>query len=109
MNLEYVKWNDSVTPAHNVNVSYTRALAGPVDFHLGGFRSVARAEFTPRDRAPVVMGTRCHNLALYLVFENPMPMVADDPAAYEGQPGLDFLTRGPDDLGRNSLPDRRAG
>jgi alpha-glucosidase len=74
-----------------VNVAYTRALAGPVDYHLGGFRSVSRAEFRPRDRAPVVMGTRCHNVALYVVYENPMPMVADAPEAYEGQPGFDFL------------------
>ncbi|QDT73385.1 glycoside hydrolase family 97 protein [Lacipirellula limnantheis] len=95
MNLEYVKWSDGVTPDHNVNVAYTRALAGPVDYHLGGFRSVSRAEFTPRDRAPVVMGTRCHNLALYVVYENPMPMVADDPSAYEGQPGFDFLAEVP--------------
>jgi alpha-glucosidase len=95
MNLEYLKWSDGVTPAHSVNVAYTRALAGPVDFHLGGFRSVSRAEFKPRDRAPVVMGTRCHNLALYVVYENPMPMVADDPSAYEGQPGFDFLTEVP--------------
>jgi alpha-glucosidase len=66
-----------------------------VDYHLGGFRSVSRAEFKPHDRAPVVMGTRCHNLALYVVYENPMPMVADDPSAYEGQPGFEFLTEVP--------------
>lgn len=38
---------------------------------------------------------RSHNLALYVVYENPMPMVADDPSAYEGQPGFDFLTEVP--------------
>jgi alpha-glucosidase len=91
LNLEYLKWSDLCTPQHSVNVAYTRALAGPVDFHLGGFRSVSRAAFKPQDRAPVVMGTRCHNLALYVVYENPMPMVADAPSAYEGQPGFDFL------------------
>ncbi len=47
LNLEYVKWSDLCTPAHAVNVAYTRALAGPVDFHLGGFRSVSRAAFAP--------------------------------------------------------------
>jgi alpha-glucosidase len=91
LNLEYLKWSDLCTPQHSVDVAYTRALAGPVDYHLGGFRSVSRAAFKPQDRAPVVMGTRCHNLALYVVYENPMPMVADAPSAYEGQPGFDFL------------------
>jgi alpha-glucosidase len=76
-------------------VAYTRALAGPVDFHLGGFRSVSRAEFRPQDRNPVVMGTRCHMLALYVVYENPMPMVADTPTAYEAQSGFEFLREVP--------------
>jgi alpha-glucosidase len=66
-----------------------------VDYHLGGFRSVSRQEFKPQDRAPVVMGTRCHNLALYVVYENPMPMVADAPSAYEGQAGFDFIREVP--------------
>ena len=91
LNLEYVKWSDYCTPQHSVNVAYTRALAGPVDYHLGGFRSVGRATFKPRDRAPLVMGTRCHNLALYVVFENPMPMVADAPESYAGQVGFEFI------------------
>jgi alpha-glucosidase len=95
LNLEYLKWSNLCTPAHSVNVAYTRALAGPVDFHLGGFRFVSRAEFRPRDRAPMVMGTRCHNLALYVVYENPMPMVADAPTAYEGQTGFEFITEVP--------------
>jgi alpha-glucosidase len=95
LNLEYLKWSDLCTPAHSVNVAYARALAGPVDFHLGGFRSVSRAEFQPHDRAPVVMGTRCHNMALYVVYENPMPMVADAPSSYEGQTGFDFITEVP--------------
>jgi alpha-glucosidase len=95
LNLEYSKWSDLCTPDHSVNVAYTRALAGPVDYHLGGFRSVSRAEFKPQDRAPVVLGTRCHHMALYVVYENPMPMVADDPIAYEGEPGFDFISEVP--------------
>lgn len=95
LNLEYSKWSDLCTPAHAVNVAYTRALAGPVDFHLGGFRAVSRAEFKPRDRAPNIMGTRCHQLALYVVYENPMPMVADAPQSYDGQIGFDFVRRVP--------------
>src|SRR4051812_16866351 len=95
LNLEYLKWSDLCTPAHSVNVAYTRALAGPVDFHLGGFRAVSRQDFKPRDRAPVIMGTRCNQLALYVVYENPMPMVADAPRSYEGQTGFEFIERVP--------------
>jgi alpha-glucosidase len=91
LNLEYLKWSDSCAPPHNVNVAYTRLLTGQVDYHLGGFRAASREEFQPRDLLPFALGTRCHQLALYVVYENPMPMMADVPEAYEGQPGFDFL------------------
>jgi alpha-glucosidase len=91
LNLEYLKWSDACSPPHNVNVAYTRLLCGQVDYHLGGFRAVSREEFKPRDLLPMVLGTRCHQLALYVIYENPMPMLADVPTAYVGQPGFDFL------------------
>ena len=91
LNLEYSKWSNKCDPQHSVNVAYTRALAGPVDYHHGGFRSVPRAEFQPRNLLPTVLGSRCHNLGLYVVYENPMPMVADTPDAYQGQAGFEFL------------------
>jgi alpha-glucosidase len=91
LNLEYLKWSDTCSPPHTVNVAYTRGLTGQVDYHLGGFRHASRSEFQPRDEQPSVLGTRAHHLALYVVFENPMPMMADIPSNYEGQPGFDFL------------------
>lgn len=95
LNLEYLKWSDRCTPQHNLNMAFTRLIAGPMDYHLGGFRSVTPAEFKARNIAPNVMGTRCHNLALYVCYDNPNPMVADYPTAYEGQPGFDFLKQVP--------------
>jgi alpha-glucosidase len=91
LNLEYLKWSDRCTPEHNLNMAFTRLIAGPMDYHLGGFRAVTRAEFQPRNIAPNVLGTRCHQLGLYVCYDNPNPMVADYPTAYEGQPGFDFL------------------
>ncbi len=91
LNLEYLKWSDLCSPQHNVNVAYTRLLTGQVDYHLGGFRAASRSKFKPQDELPMVLGTRCQQLALYVVYENPMPMVCDVPSAYEGQPGFDFI------------------
>src|SRR5947207_8632706 len=62
-----------------------------MDYHLGGFRAVPPAQFKPLNVAPNVLGTRCHMLAMYVCFDNPNPMVADYPTAYEGQPGFDFI------------------
>ncbi|HEY5909913.1 MAG TPA: glycoside hydrolase family 97 catalytic domain-containing protein [Verrucomicrobiae bacterium] len=91
LNLEYLKWSDRCPPEHDLLMAFTRLIAGPMDYHLGGFRAVPRADFKPRMIAPNVLGTRGHMLAMYVCFDNPTPMVADYPAAYEGQPGFDFL------------------
>jgi len=91
LNLEYLKWSDRCTPKHDLMMAFTRLIAGPMDYHLGGFRAVPRDQFKPRRVAPNVLGTRGHMLAMYVCFDNPVPMVADYPTAYEGQPGLDFL------------------
>ena len=91
LNLEYLKWSDRCTPEHDLLMAFTRLVAGPMDYHLGGFRAVPRADFKPRNIAPNVLGTRCHMLAMYVCFDNPNPMVADYPTAYEGQSGFDFL------------------
>ncbi len=37
------------------------------------------------------MGTRVHQTALFVVFESEFQIIADSPAAYEGQKELDFI------------------
>ena len=86
---------DWVTPEHTVTIPFTRMLAGPMDFTPGGFRNVTAGEFAPNMPRPRVMGTRCHQLAMFVVYESPLTMVCDDPAAYRGQPGLSFLQQVP--------------
>ncbi len=95
MGMEYSKWSARVTPAHNVILAYTRMLAGPMDYTPGGFRNVTRAQFEPRNREPLAMGTRAHQLALFVVFESAFEMVADHPEAYRGQKELPFLSAVP--------------
>jgi alpha-glucosidase len=92
MNLEYDKWEDrGVPPEHELTVPFTRMLAGPLDFHQGSLRGVTVEAFTPRNEAPLIMGTPCHMLASYVVFQNHLSMVADYPSAYRGHPALPVL------------------
>jgi alpha-glucosidase len=91
LGLEYSKWSARATPEHNVMLAFTRMLAGPMDYTPGGFNNVTRAEFRPRDKKPMALGTRAHQLALYVVFESPLQMVADFPEAYAGQRDFDFI------------------
>lgn len=92
MNLEYDKWDPAgIPPEHEVTVPYTRMLAGPMDFHLGSLRGVPVSQFKPRNEAPLVMGSPCRMLASYVVFQNGLPMAADYPSAYRGNPALPLL------------------
>jgi alpha-glucosidase len=109
LNLEYLKWSDRCTPEHDLMMAFTRLIAGPMDYHLGGFRAVPRSEFKPRNVAPNVLGTRGHMLAMYVCFDNPMPMLADYPTAYEGQAGFDFLKRVPTWWDETRVPIARVG
>jgi alpha-glucosidase len=88
---EYSKWSARITPDHDVMLAFTRLVAGPMDYTPGGFNNVSRGMFLPRSDKPTVMGTRAHQLALYVVFESPLNMVSDSPDAYKGQREFDFL------------------
>lgn len=109
MGLEYNKWSARITPDHNVMLAFTRMLAGPMDFTPGGFRNVTQAEFVPRNVAPEVMGTRAHQTALFVVFESPLEMMADDPEAYEGTKELPFLRAVPASWDETRVINARVG
>ncbi|HEY9004048.1 MAG TPA: glycoside hydrolase family 97 protein [Mucilaginibacter sp.] len=95
LNYENDKWNTVVTPDADVNIVFTRALAGSTDYHLGGFRAANLKTFKQHYTAPMVLGTRCHMLGMYVVLENEQGMVCDFPDAYIGQPGFEFLQQVP--------------
>lgn len=89
---EYNKWSRRITPTHNVTLPFTRMLVGPIDYTPGGFRNVAPEDFTPSFTRPQVMGTRAHQLAMFVVYDSPLQMVADSPEVYIDAPGADFLS-----------------
>ncbi len=78
-------------PVNRTTFPFTRMLSGPMDYTPGGFDNVTREEFVARDKSPMVMGTRAQQLALYVVFDAPLAMVSDAPAAYASQPGFQFI------------------
>lgn len=95
LGLEYLKWSNRATADHNVMVSFTRLLAGPLDYTPGGFENVPPAEFSPRNVNPTVPTTRAHQMALYVIFESGFQMLADYPGAYRGTKELEFLKQVP--------------
>jgi alpha-glucosidase len=95
MGMEYCKWCDRVTPEYDVTIPFTRMLAGPMDFTPGAFNNAARGKFTDKGPTPMSQGTRCHQLAMYAVYESPLVMVSDYPEAYKNQPGFEFIEEVP--------------
>jgi alpha-glucosidase len=66
-----------------------------MDYTPGGFDNVTREDFVARDKSPMVMGTRAQQLALYVVFDEPLAMVSDTPSAYANQPAFRFIKEVP--------------
>ena len=96
LNYEADKWNpNGVSPDHDIDIPFTRMLAGSTDYHLGGFRAVPQKDFKAQYTRPLTLGSRCHMLAMYVVLENYQAMVCDYPTAYEGQPGFEFIKEVP--------------
>jgi len=84
-----------LSPDHDIRLVYTRLLAGPADYHFGGFRAVPLSKYQVQYPRPLMAGTRCHMMAMYVVLESYLGMVCDYPEAYEGQDGFEFVKEVP--------------
>jgi alpha-glucosidase len=62
-----------------------------MDYTPGGFLNRSRGKFKTNVKPTQVMGTRCHELAKFVIYDSPLCCVCDHPANYENQPGLEFL------------------
>ena len=104
-NYENNKWlPEGISPNHDLNIAFTRLLAGATDYHLGGFRAVPPSKFKTQQTRPLMIGTRCHMLAMYVVLESYLAMVCDYPDAYEGQPGFKFIEDVPTNWDETVVP-----
>jgi alpha-glucosidase len=71
-------------------------MAGPMDYTPGAMRNVNKANFRAIESAPMSKGTRCHQLAMYVIYEAPLQMLADSPVMYrQEQESTDFITSVP--------------
>jgi len=109
LGLEYSKWSDRCDPKHELILPFTRMLAGPMDFTPGCFRTFTKENFIPDYRPPVAMGTRCHQLAMYVIYESPLQMLVDYPGAYRNQPGIEFLKAVPTSWDDTRVVNARVG
>jgi alpha-glucosidase len=90
--LEQSKWSELANPEHDVTLPFTRMFLGPMDYTPGAMVNAARKNFARIFDQPMSLGTRCHQLAMYVVFESPLQMLADSPSNYLKEPeAMEFL------------------
>lgn len=103
INVEGVKgleWNKfdkaGVSPVHDVSIPFIRMFAGSMDYTPGAMQNYNQTDWKQIFDRPMSQGTRCHQLAMYVVYYAPLQMLADAPTAYQKEPQvLNFLSKVP--------------
>lgn len=109
--LEQNKWSKYSNPEHNVTLPFTRMFVGPMDYTPGAMVNSGRERnFAAVFDRPMSLGTRCHQLAMYVVYESPLQMLADSPSHYLREPEvMEFLGPVPTVWDETRVLDARMG
>ena len=86
--LEQMRWSglEWDQMRYDTEIPFIRQLAGPMDYTPGAMRNGTRNTYRPNWMEPMSQGTRCHQLALYLVLDAPLTMLCDSPTNYDREP-----------------------
>lgn len=109
--MENAKWapRDDV-PRYDVTIPFIRMMAGPMDYTPGAMRNATRSTFRAIGSMPMSQGTRCHQLAMYTIFEAPLQMLADNPTAYmKEKESTDFIAKIPTTFDETVVLDGKLG
>lgn len=77
---EYNIWSDKASPEHDVTLPFTRMLAGPMDYEPGILDNATASQFRPVYQRVMSQGTRCHQLAMFVVYDSPMQIFSGNPS-----------------------------
>ncbi len=80
--LEHNKWSKDITPTHNLTLPFIRMVSGPMDYTPGAMNNAQPNNFQSVFSRPMSMGTRMHQIAMYVIYESPLQMMADSPSNY---------------------------
>jgi alpha-glucosidase len=94
--LENCKWSKDITPELDVTLCFTRMLAGPMDFTPGAMINKNERDYAISFSHPMSLGTRCHQLAMYVCYDAPLQMLSDSPSNYDKEPeSTSFISKMP--------------
>lgn len=76
------KWSQWITPEHNVTIPFIRMVAGPMDYTPGAMINANLKNHKVSFDRPMSIGTRCHQVAMYVIYESPLQMLCESPSTY---------------------------
>jgi len=110
--MEEAKWStvEKDMPQYDVTFPFIRMMSGPVDFTPGAMRNATERDFRPIYYNPMSQGTRCHQLAMYVVYDSPLTMWCDAPTYYEKEDDYSrFLASVPILFDETKIPNAKMG
>src|SRR5215471_14158490 len=94
--MEQLKWSNPDMPKFDVSIPFIRMIAGSMDYTPGAMRNANQQNFRPIFSQPMSQGTRCHQLAMYVMYEAPFEMLSDNPTIYmREQESVSFISSVP--------------
>jgi len=108
--LENMKWGVDNQPGYDVTVPFIRMVSGPMDYTPGGMRNASKESYRAVNSNPMTQGTRCHQMAMYTIFEAPLQMLADNPSIYQKeQECTDYIAAVPTTFDQTQALDGKVG
>jgi alpha-glucosidase len=90
--MEWDKWSAETDPKHSTTLPFTRMFLGPMDYTPGAMLNAQKASFAAIHDRPMSLGTRCQQLAMYVIYDGPLQMLSDSPSNYLREPeAMEFL------------------
>lgn len=83
---EYYKFGDKLSPEHELCLPFIRGLAGPLDYEPGNMKNETAENFKPMSNKLTSLGTRIHQMAMFLVYESPYAKMGGNPSDYLKEP-----------------------
>jgi alpha-glucosidase len=77
---EYNAWSDRPTPGHNLILPFTRMTSGPLEYEPGILDNATAKTFRPIWEKVMSQGTRCHQAAMFVVYDSPIQLFSGNPS-----------------------------
>ncbi len=110
--LEQMKWStlDLDQVEYDVMIPFIRQVAGPMDYTPGAMNNGSKLTYQSNYYEPMSQGTRCRQLALFIVFDSPFTMLCDTPVNYDKEPECrDFIASVPTTWDETVIVDGKMG